>query len=377
MKFKKIGSTVLIVVSLLYLFSLSAFGEELDPHSESADYGAEIYSALDGEAKEILSSFGIDTLNFDSVFNISFSQSFRAVGDILKSSVKDAAPYFFKMLAMLIAMTVIAAVRPDKSGEKDIVSSVFAMITVIMTASFVSDILTQTVGVFNLTGKLLLTLAPIITALLSVSGNVTVSVLYNSVTVAAAQIVSSIAAELLIPLIGVYFSFVISLDLGEDVKGDRLVHSINKVLTGGFAALSTVFTFILSVKNVLAKDLDGVLYKSGKYVISSFVPVVGSNISAILSSVVGSLELIKSTVAVFGIICVAAINIPILVKLSVCYAVLCLLGIIGDLFSAPSASSVVRGFAGGIKLLTAMVFFELVLVIIATGLTVTIKGAAG
>lgn len=374
MKIQKTGFIVLITVLLTFLLSFSVFGEELDPNSASADYGNDIYSALDGETKEILSSFGIDGLDFDSVFNVSFSRSFKAVGDLLKSSVKDIIPYFLKMLAMLTAMTLTENIKPSKGDNKDIVSSVFTMITVIMTASFVSDALTQTVAVFNLTGKLLLTLAPIITALLSVSGNVTASVLYNSVTVAAAQIISSVASELLIPLIGVCFSFVISLDLSDAAKGDRLVHGITKAITGAFAALSTAFTFILSVKNVLAKDLDGVLYKSGKYVISSLVPVVGSNISAILSSVVGSLELIKSTVAVFGIICVAAINIPVLVKLAVCCAALWLLGIICDFFSAQSAASAVRGFAGGMKLLTAMVFFELVLVIICVGLTVTIKG---
>ena len=87
------------------------------------------------------------------------------------------------------------------------------------------------------------------------------------------------------------------------------------------------------------------------------------------------MDLIKSTVAVFGVICVATINIPVVIKLTVCYVGLSIIGFISDFFSAGSASSVARGFAGGIKLLTALVLFEVVLVLISTGLAVTIKGA--
>lgn len=364
---------------IIFLFSVTLFyasGVESDADSMSDDYGSEIYSYLDDETRDVLSSFGIDSLDFDSVFNISFTKSLKAVGDMLKSSAGEAVPYFFKMLAMLIILAATAELRPKKIGEKDTVATVFSLTTVLMTAAFISDILTQTVAVFNLTGKLLLLLAPIITALLSVSGNVTASVLYNSVTVVIAQIISAVSSNLLIPLIGVYLSFVISLDISDGIKGDKLINNMNKILTGIFAAMSTGFTFIISIKNVLAKELDGVLYKSGKYVISSFIPVVGSNISAMLSSVIGSLELVKSTVAVFGVICVAAINIPVLVKLCVSYAALSVLGVISDLFSVSSASSALKGFSGGVKLLIAIVFFELVLVIISLGLTVMIRGSA-
>lgn len=359
---------------LMFVFSFNAFGEGPDTNSV-ADYGEEIYSTLDSDTREILSSFGIDSLDFDSVFDISFSSSIKTIGEIFKSSIKDILPAFFKILAMLMIMTAISDLRKSSSSENDIVSSIFTMAIIIMTASFISDILTQTTAAFNLTGKLLLTLAPIITALLSVSGNVTVSVLYNSVTVAAAQIISVISSEILIPLIGIYFALVISLDLNDTNKGSKIIHGMNKALTGIFAAMSTVFTFILSVKNVLAKELDGVLYKSGKYVIASIVPVVGSNISAILSSVIGSLDLIKSTVAVFGVICITAISVPVILKLFACYISLNVLSMVSDFFSSSAASSVIRGFAGGIKLLIAIILFELVIVIISIGLTVTIKGS--
>ncbi len=374
---KKVKFTVafLFTVMLISAFSLSAYGLEIN-ESTANEYGEELYSTLDESTKEILSSFGIDSLDFDSVFDVSFTKSANALKDIFKTSVSEILPYFFKMLAMIIIITAVSDLDKTKSSDKTVVSSVFGLITVIMTASFISDVLSQMTAAFDITGKFLLTLAPIITAILSVSGNVTVSVLYNSVTVAAAQIISAVSGEILIPLIGVYFSFVISLDLSDTAKSERTVHSMNKLLTGMFTAMSTVFTFILSVKNVLAKELDGVLYKSGKYVISSFVPVVGSNISAILSSVIGSLDLIKSTVAVFGVICVAVINLPVIAKLSVCCLLLGILSTVSDFFSQPSASSILRGFLGGIKLLTAIIFFEVVLVIISLGLTVTIKGAS-
>lgn len=379
MKFRKI-LLYISLTSFLLLFTptlVSALDNEqsFDSLETFEEYADEIYSALDSETKEILSSFGVDEIDLDGVFELSFSKVLNSFLDIFKSSVRDMLPIFMKMTAMLILMSVSSGLRKGQSRENDNVSFIFSLTVTVMSASFLSNTLKSAVSAFNLTGKLLLTLAPIITALLSVSGNVTASMLYNSVTVAIAQIISAIASEFLVPFIGIYFSFVISLDLSDGVKGDRPINWINKLLTGAVTAMSTAFTLILSIKNVLAKEIDSVLYKSGKYVISGFVPIVGSNISAILSSVVGALEMLKSTVAVFALICVAAVNLPVIVRLFVCYILLNALALIADFFSVQSCASVIRGFAGGVKLMNAVVFFELVLVIISLGLTAAIKGA--
>lgn len=376
MKILKFISAFLISVVLIFAFFVTAFCEEYESDELLEGYGEEIYSVLDEKTRETLSSFGLDELSFNSVFDLSFSECIKGIGNIFTSSVKDIIPGFFKILAMLVLMSATAELRREKGGEKDIVSSVFSMIVILLSASLLKDTLEQTLAAFSMTSKLLLLLAPIITALLSLSGNVTASALYNSVTVVSAQVISSVSSEILLPLIGVYFSFVISFELGANAKGERVIHSFNKLLTGVFTAMSTAFTLILSIKNVLAKELDSVLYKSGKYIISGFVPVVGSTVSAILSSVIGSIDLMKSTVAIFGVICVIAVNLPVLLKLGACYIAFEILATVSDFFGVASASSTAKGFSSGVKLMTAMVFFEVVLVIISLGLTVAIKGAS-
>lgn len=376
MKFRKIFVYIALTIAFVSLFTFSVSAEEeLDSLEKFDEYAGEIYSALDEETKEILSSFGIEEINLNGVFEMSFSRVFSSFFDIFKSSAKDILPFFMKMIAMLMLMSIVSDLRDSKKHDNDAVSFIFSLTVTVMSASFLSETLKAAIGAFNLTGKLLLILAPIITALLSVSGNVTASMLYNSVTVAIAQIISAIASEILVPFIGVYFSFVISLELSDGVKGEKPISGINKLLTGVVTAMSTAFTLILSIKNVLAKELDGVLYKSGKYVISGFVPIVGSNVSAILSSVVGALEMLKSTVAVFAVICVVAVNLPVIIKLFTCYISLNVISVIADFFSVQSSASIFKSFAGGIKLMTAVVFFELVLVIISLGLTAAIKGA--
>ncbi len=376
MKIFKFLSILFLSVVLVFGFSFLSFCEEYDTNELVENYGEEIYSVLDDETRKILSSFGLDELNFDSVFNLSFTDCLRSVGDIFKISVKDTVPYFLKILAILVLMSAVSDLRREKSGENDAVTSVFSIVVIIMSVSLLKDTLSEAVAAFEITSKLLLLLAPIITALLSLSGNVTASALYNSVTVVSAQVISVVASEILLPLISVYFSFVIAFDLAGNAKGNTVIHGLNKLLTGVFGAMSTAFTLILSIKNVLAKELDGVLYKSGKYIISGFVPVVGSTVSAILSSVIGSIDLVKNTVAIFGVICVIAVNLPVLLKLGVCCISLEVLSVIADFFGVSSASSTVKGFSGGVKLMTAIVFFEVVLVIISLGLTVAIKGAS-
>ena len=97
MKIIKIIFVFSAVSVLMFVFSFNVFGEEPDANSV-ADYGEEIYSTLDSDTREILSSFGIDSLDFDSVFDISFSSSIKTIGEIFKSSIKDILPAFLKSL---------------------------------------------------------------------------------------------------------------------------------------------------------------------------------------------------------------------------------------------------------------------------------------
>lgn len=363
-----------VLVFLCFTGNFYACAEEIDSEALVDRYTYEIVNMLDNETQNILSSFGLEDITTESVFNLSVSAVFKSIAGIFSSNIKDSFSSFLKMLAMLIILIISNGFRTDNFVFGRQLSDIFQIISIIIIASSINDSISNFVYAFDLTGKLLIAYVPILTVLISITGKVTSSILYNSSIVALSQVLSVIANNIIIPFISMYFAFVIALSLNETLNSDRITGSINKAVTTIVSTMTLIFTLLISAKNVLAKDMDGILYKSGKYLISNIVPIIGPTISSILSSIIGSLSLVKSTVAIFAVICVIAINLPVIAGLTANYLSLHIISIISDSFGERQIAGVFKAFASGLKILVTLVIFEIVIVIIVTGLILTIKG---
>ncbi len=375
MKIKKILSVILIILSfsLIPFFECRAV-EETSGEDMIDSFTSDIVSRLDESTLEILEELGLEKISSDSVFDLSFSEVFKCIKGELSLSVKENVSTFLSLAAMLFVMICVSSLKPPDLRQNSAYADVFTLICIIAVCAAVKDNISLVISVFTVTGGFMTTYIPVLTALLAFSGSVTGSVVYNSVTVALAEIISVSSKNILIPFVRIYFALIASSTLNPAVNGDRISHAVNKALVTVISSAAVFFTFFLSVKNVLAGDIDSLALKSGKYLISGLVPVIGTSIGSMFSSIVGSLNLVKSTVGIFVIICVFIINLPVILRLAVCEAGLRLLGFIGEAFGEKNASGIFNGFAGGIRILLTLVIFELVLIIITTGLIITIKG---
>lgn len=372
---KKVALFLITIFCLLYALSLPvSANEEIDSNSMIDEYTNEIANNLDDDTKDILASFGLEEITADNVLNLSFSGILKSLKNMFTLSIKNQITSFFKMLAMIILLIIANSFKSDTYIFSKQLSDIFSIICIIVIASSINDSIYELVTAFDLTGKLLLTYVPILTVLLSVAGNVTSSILYNSSIVALSQVISAISENIIIPFISAYFALIIALSLNETVNSEKITASVNKAVITAISTATMLFTLLVSAKNILAKDMDGIIYKSGKYLISNFVPVIGPAISSIFSSIIGSISLVKSTVAVFAILCVTAINLPVIAELFASYISLHFISIIADSFGERRVGSIFDSFASGIKILMILVIFELVIVVISTGLVLTVKG---
>lgn len=72
------------------------------------------------------------------------------------------------------------------------------------------------------------------------------------------------------------------------------------------------FVGLLSIKGLLAGAADSAVAKGAKFLIGSFVPVVGGAVSDALGSIVSSLSLVRGATGAFGILAVLLIALPVL-----------------------------------------------------------------
>lgn len=380
----KIFKVFLIVLSLIMLFSISVYAEyaeyaeneEIDDSEEIIrGYAEEIADSLDEETKNLLSQFGLEKINTDSVFDISFKDVFLIIKSSFTLKIKESISSAFKVFGMLFLIITVNSFRPKNSS--DILSDVFSMAVILSISSLIFDVLKILSAVIKATKGFLMTLIPTITVLLSFSGNVTFSGVYSGMMIGFCNVIIFTADNIIVPFIGIYFALVIAMSFNDISDAAYLCTKINSFSAAILGIVSTLFSLFLSAKGILSKDLDGVIYKSGKYIISSFIPIVGNAMGGILNYIVGSINIIKSTVGIFAVIAAVCIYLPMFIQIFLCRIYLGALSFIGEGFGERKAVSVIKCISKSLNLIAVFSFFVLIMVIVSTGLAVGIRGNIG
>ena len=127
----------------------------------------------------------------------------------------------------------------------------------------------------------------------------------------------------------------------------------------------TVFMSILSVQTFVTSSADSVLIRTAKFAVSSGVPIVGGTISDAVSTVHGSLALIKSSVGTYGLIAAAVIILPTLINV-VCYRLsVTAAEAVSDIFGVKELSSLLKSCGAVMSIIIAVIVCFLLLNTIA------------
>lgn len=366
----KIYSVILITLIIISCVSLTSYC--LDIENLGEDIQNELNVIIDSDVKEVLNEIGITDFSPDKIFNISFENIANYFSETLKDKTVKYIRSFFSLLSIVIICSIFTCVFSfDKS---DRYSTICSIIIIISAVNLISSSVSATVSVLELSGKFALSFAPIYTLVISLSGNTASALTYNTFVVFLGELISYVISLGLSDFIGVYFCLGISFAMNETANISRYVSVINKVISTilGFAA--SIFTGFLSIRSVLSVTLDSVSVKGIRFLISSMIPVVGSSISDAYSSLVGSINLIKGSVAFVGIIVIIIINLPIILENLVAYVSFSMLSYMAEGFMSQRTADILRFFASGIRILLLLCLFEMFIIIITVGIMLSAKG---
>ena len=100
---------------------------------------------------------------------------------------------------------------------------------------------------------------------------------------------------------------------------------------------------------------------------------MGGAVSDALTSLAGSVSIAKNTVGAFGIIAVAVITLPSIIKISSWLICLNVLSSSAEILGRKSASQFLSGIASGASLLNTIIILNAVVLIISTGVMILIR----
>ena len=363
---------ICIVIILLSVFSTSATDENNEIESMLEE---SFFSSLDDELSSTLDDFGIASINGEDVFTKGTENIKKFFSETLKEKLTGAAGWFFIQISLVMILSVFSGAF-DLSGSEDMLSLLCAVIFTVSTVDRLNVFINCTVSAMELNGRFMLSFIPVFTLLISLSGNPASALTYNSFVLFFCELMSFAIDKLLVLFIGAYFALSISLSFNGSFNLGRFVNAINKGINFLLGLTASVFTGFLSLKNVLSYATDSLSVKGIRFMLSSLIPVIGTSLSDAYSSVLGSINLMKSSLAVVGIFALVIINIPALTEGLIYFFLISVLSGVCEMFSLNRAAEFLRSFSGCVKILLLFCLFQLFILIISMGIMLSLRGGA-
>lgn len=353
--------TIILMITLLFSFGTNARAET----AEIYDYGRDrLEQAVPPEAAAALENKGITPDNGGAAA-LSLGSALELIKDLLYENA--AAP--LRLLVALCGVILLCGLCSGLSDNADRLSGTFTTVGVLagsgMTVAAVSDMLSGTLELLSAASVYITTFIPIFAGVLSVMGRTATASAINTVTLAATQLFSQLAANFLAPLCGAIMGLSIAGAVHPQLELGRLGELVKKIVVWILGLIMTVFMSILSMQTFVANSADSVLIRTAKFAVSSGVPIVGGTISDAVGTVHGSLSIIRSSVGTYGMLAAAAIVLPTLLNV-LCYRMsLTVAEALSDIFGVKELSSLLKSCGSVMAVIQAVIVCFLLLNTIA------------
>lgn len=353
-------------------FAVNSFG--VDAQGSIGDMVNEkFFGELDGDVSEILEDNGLDSLDASNIFSSGFENIRAFFSETLTDKLSSAMGWFLIMICLLMLISVFSSVY-DFSSSNDLFSLFTVLLISVVTVSKISAFVNCTVSAITLDSKLMLAFVPVFTLLVSLCGNPATALTYNSFVLFFSEIMSAFINKAFLGLTGAYFALSLSFSVNGGVNLNRFINSVNRAVNLVLGFLASMLTGFLSLKSVLSHSTDSLSAKGVRFLLSSLVPVIGPSLSEAYSTVLGSINLMKGTLGVVGILALVLINIPALCEGAIYYGLMSLLSCFAEALGLMRASETLRCFSSCVKILLLLCLFELFIFVISTGMLLSLRG---
>lgn len=364
---------------LLVAFNMFCFaeGETADEYYRSfyQQSGAEeLEDSLPENVKEYFEKADLSLSDYGSMITASPQKLFEILIDVathgLGGEIRD--------MVAVAAIVIVAGVIKGMSVSENLSSALDVVIgsaVAVGTFTACSGVISGGISAVCVLSDFMLALIPVLAGIITAAGDPTLALTYSSFVTVAAQGVSQIAENIILPLCGAFAAFGISASISPDLKLTTLSQLIKKISIGTLSLVATVFSALLGLKSLLAGSADSLAAKGIKLALSSGIPIVGGALSDAYSSIVGSLSLLKNTVGVFAVAAAVLTVLPSVVELAVRILLLKLLAIMSSSLGESSTAETLETLSSALTVINSVIIFLLALFTVSTGIVISVKGA--
>lgn len=351
---------------LLVIFSFVGTAYALDVneiynnqyHDSNAD---ELGDALPNEVVENIKGFDFSIDDFSSIKNISTKNIFTQIFSFLKDGGKRP----FVAGGAILGILLLSSVVGDIFSENRMVQFVATLSLSAVAIMPVVTVITETVSAISAAGVFMLGFVPVFASVLIARGKTLTASGFSAVILAAAEGVSSLCSFVIVPLTGMQLGLAVCGSTVPEFNSSSFVRVLSRISKWALTLATTVMLAVLGAQTLINGSADSVSAKTLKFIVGTTVPVIGNAVSEALMTVKGCVKLLGSSVAVYGILAVALIFLPLVIELLLWRIVLLVTASVGEMLSNNQAANLLRSVDSAVSVVLGVMIFVGLLFIIA------------
>ncbi len=382
--FCRIALAAGVLVLLLLVCCLSAVAEDAAEKSDrQAYYNSQVESSgadelpgkLPTETRSALSGMGIQGDDFQSIGQLTPQRFFQTVfglaGTEGKSLLKAAAASIAVMLlcAMIDAMKLTFGERP-LGGVVGIVGTLCVSVVIVQP---IVEVLVRAAGVIRSACIFSVAAVPVMAGILAALGRPASAASMQLLLTTSGNVLQVLSAQLFAPVLQVLLALSVVSSVSPDVRLDGILKFVSKAVKWLLGLSMTLFSGLLTMRSLVNTGADTLAGRAARFVVSSFVPVVGGALSEAMRTVGGCVEMLRGGVGAFILLALVVLFLPSLLSCLLWMLTLHACAAISGIFALSEMTRLLHACAEVLEILLGILLCSMT-VLIVSGVVLMMMG---
>ena len=293
---------LLVVICMLFLFSTPAYAQE-----ENIVYEKELNDII-------------------SEYNIDFAKIKENYADYIKEEIKFVISknfsvpinLYFRISAVLILVSMINQFSHSQVSQTVKIVNIIGVLVIFKEIFYFISELTDSIGqMFFEVKNFMIAFLPVFAGISFVSGEMITSTLYTGVFLVSIVTVANFCITYIVPSTGIFMIIGVTSSVSSAINLQPLCEFYSKAVKVAMTAAVSILCFVLSLQTTISQSQDTLALKTGKAIITSAVPVIGSTLQGAMGSIYASMGVMKGFCGIAGIAVILNIFLPYIINLTV------------------------------------------------------------
>ncbi len=367
---KRMIKIAAVSVMIIFCFSVNVFAEDVYKEQYDVSGAGELFDLLPEESRDLLESFGEGSQDENWISSVNAENIFLRIFDFIKGAWKTPMHSAAICLAVLLIAAAVRSVAPE---ELDTTIS-FVCLAGICSAVIIPacSLIASVSSALSAASVFMSGFVPVYIGILAVSGQTAVATTSGGVLLAAAEMVSFVASFFVIPIISACLALGLASAFSPLGAGNQTATMFKKTATWVLGASSAIFSGVISIQTAISAAADRLTFKTARLFTASVIPVVGNAVGESLTTVVTCFSVLKTSVAAFGVLALAAVFLPVVLEILLWRCCLFLVSMLAAFLGMKEVSAAVSAVDGGLSLMVSVsVLIALTFIISLTVVTIS------